>query len=215
MRDEKLLKLIKISLLSVMAFLLMYIELPLPIFPTFLKIDISDLPALLGAFALGPIAGVVIEFFKNILHATLAGKADLVGELANFLVGSCLVLVAGYIYKVRKSKGGAVIALLIGTMIMSVFAGLLNYFIVLPLYVKLSGYTIEGVVQMGTMINHNITDLKSLIILSIIPFNLFKGIVISAMTLALYKSVSPILHKEHIEQKYKDSQQIINESKKN
>ena len=113
MRDEKLVKLIKISLLSVMAFLLMYIELPIPIFPEFLKIDISDLPALLGAFALGPIAGVIIELFKNILHGMLAGKTAFVGELANFLVGSCLVLVSGYIYKARKSKGGAIVALLI------------------------------------------------------------------------------------------------------
>ena len=204
MRDEKLVKLTKISLLSVMAFLLMYIELPIPIFPVFLKIDISDLPALLGAFALGPISGVIIELFKNILHGLLSGKADLIGELANFLVGSCLVLVSGYIYKARKSKGGAVISLLIGTMVMSVFAGILNYFIILPLYVKLSGYTIAGVVGMGTMINHNIKDLSSLIILSIIPFNILKGIVVSSVTLALYKSVSPILHKENMESKYKN-----------
>ena len=98
MRDEKLVKLTKISLLSVMAFLLMYIELPIPIFPVFLKIDISDLPALLGAFALGPISGVLIELFKNILHGLLSGKADLIGELANFLVGSCLVLVLSLIH---------------------------------------------------------------------------------------------------------------------
>jgi riboflavin transporter len=207
MRDEKLVKLIKISLLSVMAFILMYIELPIPIFPVFLKIDISDLPALLGAFALGPIAGVTIELFKNILHAFLSGKTDLVGELANFLVGSCLVLVSGYIYKIRKSKGGAVIALLIGTMVMSVFAGILNYFIVLPLYVKLLGYSIAGVVGMGTMINHNIKDLSSLIILSIIPFNILKGIVVSVVTLVLYKRVSPLLHKEHMEKEYKSKGQ--------
>jgi riboflavin transporter FmnP len=103
MRDEKLVKLIKISLLSVMAFLLMYIELPIPIFPEFLKIDISDLPALIGAFALGPIAGVIIELFKNILHGMLAGKTA-VGELANFLVGGCLVYVAGYVYRLEKAK---------------------------------------------------------------------------------------------------------------
>jgi len=206
MRDQKLVKLIKISLLAVMAFLLMYIELPIPIFPVFLTIDISDLPALLGAFALGPIAGVIVELFKNILHGLLAGKTDLVGELANFLVGSCLVLVSGYIYRARKSKGGAVIALVIGTMVMSVFAGLLNYFIVLPLYVKLAGYSIEGVVKMGTMINHNIKDLKSFIILSIIPFNILKGIVVSVVTLGLYKRVSPLLHKKNIESKFKKIQ---------
>lgn len=209
MRDEKLVKLIKISLLSVMAFLLMYIELPIPIFPDFLKLDISDLPALLGAFALGPIAGVVIELFKNILHGMLATKTAFVGEIANFLVGSCLVLVSGYIYKARKSKGGAVAGLLIGVICMSIFAGILNYFVILPLYEKVLGFPVAAVVGMGSKINHNIVDLNSFIIWSIIPFNLFKGIVLSAMTLALYKSVSPILHKENMEREYKSREQKI------
>ncbi|MBW9152505.1 ECF transporter S component [Clostridium estertheticum] len=207
MRNEKLIKMIKITLLSVMAFLLMYIELPIPIFPDFLKIDISDLPALLGAFALGPIAGVLIELFKNILHGFLASKTAFVGEFANFLVGSVLILVSGYIYKLRKNKSGAIIGLLIGTIVMSVFAAILNYFVVLPLYETVLGFPITAVVAMGSKINHNITDLNSFIIWMIIPFNIFKGIVLSVMTLALYKSVSPILHKEHIESKYRSKQQ--------
>ncbi|HEY8803577.1 MAG TPA: ECF transporter S component [Clostridium sp.] len=207
MRDEKLVRLIKISLLSVMAFLLMYIEVPLPIFPEFLKIDISDLPALLGAFALGPIAGVVIELFKNILHGMLASKTAFIGELANFLVGSCLILVSGYIYKARKSKGGAIIGLLIGVVCMSIFASILNYFVILPLYEKVLGFPIVAVVGMGSKINHNIKDLNSFVIWMIIPFNFLKGIVISVMTLALYKSVSPILHKENMDSKYKNRQQ--------
>ena len=207
MRDEKLIKLIKISLLSVMAFLLMYIEIPLPIFPDFLKIDISDLPALLGAFALGPIAGVIIELFKNILHGMLAGKTAFVGELANFLVGGCLVLVSGYIYKVKKSKSGAVIALLIGSIVMSVFAGLLNLFVVLPLYEKVLGFPVAAVVGMGSAINPNIKDLNSFILLSIIPFNILKGIVVSAVTLGIYKRVSPLLHKENRDAEYKNRAQ--------
>ncbi|WP_298839208.1 ECF transporter S component [Clostridium sp.] len=206
MRDEKLIKMIKISLLAVIAFLLMYIELPIPIFPSFLKIDISDLPALLGAFALGPIAGVIIELVKNILHGVFAGSTALVGELANFLVGSCLVLVSGYIYKVRKSKGGAMVGLLIGTIVMSVFAAILNYFVVLPLYETVLGFPITAVVAMGSKINNNITNLNSFVVWMIIPFNILKGVVLSAMTLALYKSVSPILHKENIESKYKSRQ---------
>ena len=203
MRNEKLVRLIKISLLAVMAFLLMYIELPIPIFPEFLKIDISDLPALLGAFALGPVAGVIIELFKNILHGMLASKTAFIGELANFLVGSCLILVSGYIYKVRKSKKGAIVGLLIGVVCMSIFAAILNYFVVLPLYETVLGFPISAVVGMGSKLNHNINDLNSFVIWMIIPFNIFKGIIISAMTLALYKSVSPILHKEHMDSKYK------------
>ena len=149
MRNEKLIKMIKITLLAVMAFLLMYIEVPLPIFPTFLTLDISDLPALLGAFALGPIAGVVVELIKNILHGLLASKTAFIGELANFLVGSVLVLVSGYIYKARKSKGGAVVGLLIGVICMSVFASILNYFVILPLYETVLAFPITAVVAMG------------------------------------------------------------------
>ncbi|WP_291634992.1 ECF transporter S component, partial [Clostridium sp.] len=149
MRDEKLIKLIKISLLSVMAFLLMYIELPLPMFPEFLKIDISDLPALLGAFALGPVAGVTIELFKNILHGALATKTAFVGELANFLVGGVLVFVSGHIYKVRKSKGGAIAGLLTGVVCMSLFAAILNYFVILPLYETVLGFKTTMVVAAG------------------------------------------------------------------
>ena len=203
MRNEKLIKMIKITLLAVMAFLLMYIEVPLPIFPTFLTLDISDLPALLGAFALGPIAGVIIELIKNILHGLLASKTAFIGELANFLVGSVLVLVSGYIYKVRKSKGGAVVGLLVGTIVMSVFASILNYFVILPLYETVLAFPITAVVAMGSKLNHNITNLNSFIIWMIIPFNLLKGVIISVMTLALYKSVSPILHKEKLESEYK------------
>ncbi|MBU3101384.1 MULTISPECIES: ECF transporter S component [Clostridium] len=207
MRDEKLIKMIKISLLAVIAFLLMYIELPIPIFPTFLKIDISDLPALLGAFALGPIAGVIIELVKNILHGVFASSTALVGEFANFLVGSCLVLVSGYIYKIRKSKGGAIVGLLIGTIVMSIFASILNYFVILPLYESVLKFPITGIIAAGSKINHNITNLNSFVVWMILPFNIFKGIVLSGMTLALYKSVSPMLHKEHIESKYRSKQQ--------
>ncbi|MCB2306337.1 ECF transporter S component [Clostridium estertheticum] len=207
MRDKKLIKMIKISLLAVIAFLLMYIELPIPIFPTFLKIDISDLPALLGAFALGPIAGVIIELVKNILHGVFASSTALVGEFANFLVGSCLVLVSGYIYKIRKSKGGAIVGLLIGTIVMSIFASILNYFVILPLYESVLKFPITGIIAAGSKINHNITNLNSFVVWMILPFNIFKGIVLSGMTLALYKSVSPMLHKEHIESKYRSKQQ--------
>ena len=209
MRDEKLLKLIKISLLSVMAFLLMYIEIPLPIFPDFLKIDVSDLPALLGAFALGPVAGVIIELFKNILHGMLAGKTAFVGELANFLVGGCLVYVAGYVYKMRKSKNGAIVALLIGTVVMSIFAGILNIYVILPLYEKVLSFPVTVVVKMGTAINPKIVDLNSFILWSIIPFNLLKGLVVSVVTLALYKRVSPLLHKEHLHTKYTSKKQDL------
>ncbi len=111
MKNNKLNRLVKISLLGVVGFLLMFIEFALPIFPSFLKIDISDLPALMGTFALGPGAGIAIEFLKNILHGIFNGKTAFIGEVANFAVGSVLVFTAGDIYSPQKTKKSAVISL--------------------------------------------------------------------------------------------------------
>lgn len=104
MKSSKLNKLVKISVLGTIGFLLMFIEIPIPIFPDFLQIDISDIPALVGGFALGPVAGILIEFMKNILHSIFKGNTVFVGEIANFLVGSVLVGISAYIYKRDKTK---------------------------------------------------------------------------------------------------------------
>ncbi|WP_409069139.1 ECF transporter S component [Clostridium sp. FAM 1755] len=194
MRNNKLNKLVKISVLSTIGFLLMFIEIPIPIFPEFLKIDISDIPALVGGFALGPIAGILIELMKNILHGIFKGSTVFVGEFANFLVGSVLVGVSSYIYKRDKTKKGALVGLVIGTICMSVVAGLFNYYVLLPLYEKALNFPIEAIVAIGNKLNPKIVDLKSFVYWSIIPFNLLKGVVVSLITTVIYKSVSPILH---------------------
>ncbi|KEI00279.1 ECF transporter S component [Clostridium botulinum] len=204
MRHNNLNKMIKISLLSVMAFILMFFEVSMPIFPNFLKIDISDLPALLGSFALGPIEGVGIELFKNILHVIFKGtQTGLVGEFANFTVGAVLVLVAGYIYRCKKSKKTAVLGLLTGSIIMSIVASVLNYSVFLPLFAKAFKMPIDAFVSMGALVNPKIHDLKGLVMWSILPFNLLKGLIVSSITLVMYKSVSPILHKDEVVQKRK------------
>jgi riboflavin transporter FmnP len=196
MKDQKLNRLVKISMLSVIAFILMFIEVATPFFPPFLKFDISDLPALIGAFALGPVAGVGIELLKNILHGIFVGGSAFVGELANFLVGAVMVYVSGYIYNKRKSRGSAVTSLIAGTLTMTVVASVLNYFIFLPLYETVLHFPINAIVEMGNKINSSITDLNSFVVWAIAPFNLIKGILVSVLTMLVYKSVSPILHKE-------------------
>lgn len=192
MKDKKLVTMIKISLLGVMAFLIMFIELPLPLFPTFLKVDFSDLPALVGAFALGPMAGVGIELVKNILHGLFRGNSAFIGEFANFAVGSILVLTAGFMYKGRKTRKSAIISLAVGTVVMSIAAGLLNMFVFLPLYEKVLGFPMPA-------------NLNKYIGVTIIPFNLIKGFIASFITFAIYKKVSPALHKEEIDTKSKEA----------
>jgi len=139
-------KLIKISLLSVISFLLMYLEAPLPFFPPFLKLDLSDIPAVLGAYALGPAAGVVIELLKNLLHLFIKwGMDSPVGELANFMIGAAFVLPAGWIYSRKKTRNTAVKSMAIATICMAIAGGLANYYILIPFYSKL--FPLEAIIS--------------------------------------------------------------------
>jgi len=194
MKNQKLNKMIKVSMLSVVAFLLMFFELATPVFPAFLKIDISDLPALIGTFALGPMAGIGIELLKNILHGIFVGGTAFIGETANFIVGSVFVTTAGICYSRNKNRKNALIGMALGTVFMTAVAGIMNYYVLLPLYETVLHFPMAAVVAMGTMVNPNITDLNSFIIWAILPFNILKGIVIALITLPVYKRVSPVIH---------------------
>ncbi|MGF7059818.1 ECF transporter S component [Brassicibacter mesophilus] len=186
----------KISVLSVIAFIIMYIEIPLWFTPTFLKIDLSDLPALIGAFSLGPVAGVLIELIKNILHIAIKGTSTMgVGELANFIVGSVLVFTSGYIYSKNKSFKMAVIGMIAGTIVMTLIASVMNYYLLIPFYAKLYGMPIQAYVELGAKVNKFVVDYRTFILFGIVPFNFAKGVLVSLVTLPLYKRVSPALHR--------------------
>lgn len=199
MKNQNLNTLVKISVLGAMAFVLMMFEIPLPLFPNFLKIDFSDIPALLGAFALGPVAGVIIELLKNVLNGAITGSTSMwVGELANFLVGSAYVFTAGYIYKRNKSKKTAIQGMIFGIIGMIIVASIFNYYVLIPFYAKLMGKEIKDVVAMAAAANPNITDLTAYIVWAVVPFNAIKGIAIAAVTAPLYKKVSPLFHREAV-----------------
>ncbi|KPU43622.1 riboflavin transporter RibU [Oxobacter pfennigii] len=195
MRDQRLNKLVKISVLSAAAFILMLIEFPLPFFPEFLKVDISDFPALLGSFALGPLAGVIIEAVKNILHVLLKNTTAGIGEIANFVVGAAFVFAAGMVYKIKKDRAHALYGLIAGVVAMAAVAAVCNLFIFLPLYEKVLGFPIPAIVDAGAKINPAIKDLNTFVALSIVPFNILKGIIVALLGFLSYKSLSPILHR--------------------
>jgi len=182
----------KIGMLSAIAVILMFFEVPLPMMPIFLKLDVSELPAIIGAFVFGPMAGVAIEFIKNLLHAVNTQTMG-IGEIANFLVGVAFVLPAGYLYQRYHSHKGAAIALVAGTFSMMFFASLLNYFILLPVYQVVLHFPLDQIIQMGTVANPQIVDLKSFIALAIAPFNMIKGIVMSLLTLVIYRKLFSVL----------------------
>ncbi len=196
MKKRTLSTLIKISVLSAMAFILMYLDFPLPLFPSFLKLDFSDIPALLGAFAMGPVAGLIIELIKNLLIIVIKGsQTALIGELANFTVGAALVGTAGIMYKRSKSRKNALISIAAGVAAMAFVASLANYYVFLPLYETALNFPVAAMVDAGAKIYKGITDLNTFVIFSILPFNLLKGVLVGIVTFLAYKKLSPILHK--------------------
>lgn len=148
-------KLTGIAMLSAVAFALQFLEFPIPIIPSFIKLDFSDLPELIGAFAYGPAAGVIIALIKNLLHMTQSSSMY-IGELSNFLMGAVLSLTAGLIYKHKKTKKGALIASLAASLLMGIASVPINYFIVYPLYYNVLGLpeqAVAGYVQSASALN--------------------------------------------------------------
>jgi len=188
--------LVKVGMLSAVAFLLQLLEFPLGIFPAFLQIDFSDVPALLAGFSLGPAAGVVVELIKNILHLLLKNSGTGgVGELANFLIGSAIVVPAALLYKRKHTRRMAINGLIAGTAVMTIVGVLANLYILIPFYSSAFGMPIEAIVAMGTEVNSAVIDLTTLVLYGIVPFNLLKGLMVSILTILIYKRLSPILHK--------------------
>jgi len=184
----------KISLLSAIAFLLMvFVEFPLPLFPAFLKFDFSDLPALVGGFAMGPVTGIIIEFIKNLLHFFFNSTTGGIGNLANFIVGIGFVVPAAMVYSANRTRKGALIGMAVGTVVMTLLASLANYYVLIPLYAKV--YSMDAILNMMSQANKAIVDIRTYIVYAVIPFNILKAMIVSVVTLLIYKKVSPILHR--------------------
>lgn len=185
--------LVKIGMLSAVAVILMVFEIPLPFAPAFYKIDFSEVPVLIGCFALGPAAGAAIELVKILLHMIISGTQTAgVGDLANFLIGCAFVVPAGMIYRKRHTRNGALAGMAAGTLIMTAAGCLLNAYVLLPAYAKAFSMPIEALVEMGTAVNSQITSVMGLVLLAVVPFNLLKGILVSVVVLLLYKKISPV-----------------------
>ena len=180
-QTKNLNKLIKIALLSAIAVVLMYFDFVIPFIPfSWLKIDLSDVPALMGAFAFGPMAGVVIELLKNILIIIVKGSETmLVGQLANFIVGCAFVVPAAWIYHKNKSKKTAILGMLLGTLSIEIVGILANIYILLPAF--------------GMAMAKD--ELIKYVTIGLIPLNGLKSILVSVLTYILYKRVSVAIFK--------------------
>ena len=183
----------KVGMLSAIAVILMLFEIPLPFAPAFYEIDFSEVPVLVGCFAMGPVAGVLIELIKIIMNFIINGTITAgVGEVANFLIGCAFVVPAGVIYKKHRSRKSAIIGMVTGTLFMTIVGCFLNAFILLPAYAKAFQMPIEALVEMGTAVNGSVNSLLTFVMFAVAPFNLLKGVLVSLIVLLIYKKISPV-----------------------
>lgn len=186
------------AMLSAVAFVLQYIEFPIPmLIPAFVKMDFSDLPELIGAFAIGPVAGVVICAVKNALHL-LVTQSGGVGEFSNFILGACFVLPAGLIYKQKKTKRNALIGSMIGAVLMAVVSVASNYFIVYPFYTMMM--PMDTIIAAYQAIYAKADTLLKCLVIFNMPFTFVKGVINVVVTMLVYKRISPIIKGDDVMQ---------------
>jgi len=191
-KNDTVFTLTRCGLLAAMAVILFYIEIPVV---AFYKLDLSTLPAILAGFAMGPIEGVAVILVKDLVHL-LGTSTSGVGELADFLMSSAFVIPASLIYRRAKSRKSAVRGMLVGSVLMTVAAVLVNYFILIPAYQVLMNLPLEAIIGMGAAVLPFIDNTVKLVIFITAPFNVLKSVVLSLVTYLLYKRVSPMLHQK-------------------
>ena len=181
------------ALLSAVAAVLQFVEFSIPVMPAFIKLDVSDLPALLGTFSLGPVYGVAIQLVKNLLHLPFGSSAG-VGELSNFLLGAVLSVAAGAIYKKHKTKRGALAAAVLSAVIMGLISVPVNYWIIYPLYYNVLGFPQAAVLDMYQAILPATKSILQALFIFNLPFTVAKGLLCAALCAGIYKPLSPLLH---------------------
>ena len=196
MNDHKIQKPVNIryivvtAMLSAVAFILMFFEFSVPFMPAFVKLDLSELPALIGAFSMGPLCGVLVCLIKNLLHLLITTTGG-VGELSNFVLGAVFVLTAGLIYKRKKSRKTAIIGSLTGAVLMALISVVSNYFVVYPFYTVF--LPMDTIISMYQAILPGVNGLLECLIVFNMPFTFLKGMISVVITFLIYKHISPIL----------------------
>ena len=198
------------AMLSAAATVLMFLEFPIPfLIPSFVELDFSELPALLAAFSLGPVSGVVVCLVKNVIKGLLFSGTGGVGEMCNFLLGICFIIPAGLIYRYKRTRSGALMGALAGAVIMALCSIPVNYFISYPVYTKF--LPMDVIISMYQEIIQSFNGLLSragapfalpavngllgCLIAFNAPFTLLKGLLDMGLCFLIYKPLSPLLHR--------------------
>lgn len=189
-------KLVMAALLGALAAILMVLDFNVPLAPNFIKFDFSDFPVLIGGFVFGPATGVVIAFLKIVLNLLFKPTTTMfVGEASNFILSVCYMGVACLYYRNHRTKKGAAVGMLLATVATSVLAIFSNILVMFPMYAKLFGMSMQQIVGMVSAVNPFVKDITTMVIASLVPFNLFKYGVISIITFVSYKKIEVILKK--------------------
>ena len=193
-------KMAMIGMFSAVAMILMLFEFPLPFAPSFYELDFSEIPILVGTFAFGPAAGVMMEFIKILLKLFIKGTSTaFIGDLANFAVGCSFILPASAVYAFKKSKKNAIVACVVGTFVLTVFGTAFNAVYLLPAFAEFYGWPLDKLIAMGTAVNPLVQEgnIVSFVAACVAPLNLIKGVSVSVVTMLIYKPLSPIIKTGH------------------
>lgn len=180
-----------IGMLTAVGTILQYIEISIPIIPSFIKLDFADLSELIGAFAYGPVAGILIALFRNLIHMAVS-QSGYVGELSNFILGAVFALVAGLIYQRKKTKKGAAIAGVAGAAAMAAVSLPSNYFLIYPMYYKLLAPQ-EVVLGLYQALMPSLKNMIQALLVFNVPFTLVKALICAAAAMLIYKPLSKVL----------------------
>ena len=186
------------GMLTAAAVILQYIEISIPIMPSFIKLDFSDLPALLGAFAYGPLAGIIIELLKNLIHMAVS-QSGFVGELSNFILGAAFAGTAGFIYMKKRSRLGAFLGGIVGALVMAAISIPSNFFIIYPLYYSVLGFPEEAVLGMYQALLPSVKSIFEALLIFNLPFTFVKGLISVAVSMLIYKPLSPLLKGKNVQ----------------
>lgn len=178
------------AILSAMSTALMFLNFSIPIMPSFIKLDFSELPALIASFSMGPLYGVAVCLVKNLVNLIRTTTGG-IGELSNFILGAVFVYTAGIIYNHKKTRSGALVGSITGAFLMAGISIVSNYFIIYPIYEKMM--PLEAILGMYRAILPNVKTLLQALLIFNTPFTFVKGMLSVIITFLIYKKISPII----------------------
>lgn len=183
-----------VGMLGALSFVLMLFNFPLPFAPSFLKFDIAEMPALFAGFFMGPLSGLEVVIVKLVLKIAIQGTdTAFVGELMNLVGSATFVMLASVIYQKKRTRTGAIISLIVSSVTVSIVFIFLNAYVAFPMYSRLYGMPMKAIIGMGSAVNPHITNMTTLMLYSVFPFNLIKHAFTDVITFLLYKRVGNVL----------------------